>query len=1543
MEVPTSLQPKTLLRLSYPALASHLNDLIEQSPEPERVNILNSLISRLVTTESIPPTVYAVWLPIALRYSPGLLAVALSFPTSYGIRDAGIRSLSRAFHNRPEISQCMDDLFLLLESHLMRPLVLYAVRLLPLCSSEMVTRHLTGLPETWIPIPVIRLLVPCHATLLRQIAVGSVMVPPYVRRSVVKETARGLVCSLESYASLYSNAALSDLHDPRIAFCLDLFHVLGTDPDLRDVRVEISTYVDSFLRLRNVPFDLVLQVAEAALPLAMEFSKPSQELKTRKRPDTNTTLNPTSRSILTVPLAQELLRYWSVAVCGHASTDARFIAKKRASRRYAHRPRKEHRHALECLLAKILRDYPDDKLNTQRVQNMYREEFSQAVEALCESIAPEVRLPFLKLLCHHTKYLSYDISSPTPSDREQALLPGWPTTVLRLLPAADAAQLFNRSLKIYACAELLPELDIGSTHGFTLVDQYMLKAKWEGEMGVKDFPATQKYIHELKTRAQEEPNELLKLDAARGAIWTAIASTSIELFHSVLHWTGRFARNPTIFAGLMLDAVLMPKREAISLSELSSAVAASHNVLYTEPDSSPKIARTIPQFIGSLVHRRILGSVQLADSLLNPLIPVIIKYERTGIADGQEKIGWPCIDGLLAGMPCPSSLSDEILGFMDRLAQQREEVFRFERQRREPDVLSLEPGWPRGLALQFLFPSPLWASRLLSRPHAAPFVAGRAKEVLFSPQDILMRRAPAEKLPIGRFVDDLVYAVQAYVGCDKKEEMKTRAIKIWQHYQEQLSDHPDSLQNFRIWLTRGDYIPEVKIQRIMQQINPVDKPIATYLEDHLMSDEDVELDPRPGQVYRINVPVTVLLCRMSGARLPFETLTRDTAGVRDKIRNWPFENYGVYSLPRKLSLETREAIILSGLLILETFTKRRILSSSFPKEAWRYPPAYLEGQFVTKMHRNPAKTLQRIPEVLRSFNCSVSPTLMKGVCDSILDSITLRDPTDPISVSLLRCTVRMIQILSHSDKPFLAVDLVLRTMKELPQETSLCKSLNLFEIGNRLPPDQAVRMAEEGVALVKDRLHNIERGPDTNGPGSIQSNTTISIINTSKQVARTIGESSFLSVKMTLEMLETLFMGTTNSDIRVQALFSIFAQLEQGIAPDSVYVTLKRLSKSASGPSETQQVTEEEWIAAEKGDGPLPSVTAARWRRMLRTILLHAYDYVPDSHMEKYLQDIVLPLLDESTVQHSRWMKAFISRLDIQEKIDIADFPFGPFDPQMINAVLFKWQRYLPASYLLRQRTASFSHLHHKTMDAIGTALSKRDVEFRNTSEGEHWLDCFAIYRDPIIFDYLDSMFCNGVNSKVQNGLTLDVIAEEYTARAAAIVRNPTVYSFAERRFVVWPALILNLLWGLSDRLQTEFAEERKETEQHLIKKTMETIWKLMRHRAVLLPFPTRKGTTGNQVSAFVQELLRLVWICAEDSAKHVNPECRRNCALLLGNIEHDGVYECLRVNLTHVWLSEMGITEIRLDDELTTMIARWKRSSTEFIRRIGWILDGQN
>ncbi|KAF9895122.1 hypothetical protein FE257_000024 [Aspergillus nanangensis] len=1643
MDIIPSLEPKLLIRLRHGDLAQHFQSLIRD----HHVDSINNQISHLIHTESLPATVYAIWLPIALRDAPHLLATALTDLESHGIRLAAISAISRSFRSpkwrstwktlgeaegiialltqlsitdvravltalgrcrnhtpREEIAACMEGLVVLLEQQddTRRPLAQHTDLLLPLCSAAFVETRLKSIsdsPETKV---LVRRLAPHQVPLLRRVALEAVDVPRHLRETVVRTARTYLVRSRDPYTPIHATAEITD---PGIAFCIDFFRGVSADKRRDDtVKFWVNPYIKEVHRLvtnRRTCFDQILPLLKAAVPQAVQFS-----------PSTSLSIN----------LVRDVLRYWSLAFYGRAGDPHESVTQLTLSKNHPSRPSPSHREELQRLVVEILRDHPDERLKVKRTgtgkapgpatatgpgtpQQQQPDMFLFVRDLLLE-VAPLARLPLLRLLCAHNKFLAYDLTSSVPSTRERNLVPVWQFKVHRILPAEHSKTLFMRSSAIYDHAEFIPAPDITPPNfaGLCWVDQCKLKVRWDC-VAAGDMSVTHRVLAEFRTRAQRSRDAATRAVYAGAAIISARETLSLDILHDTLRWTRRFIQDPGVFPDLLkimlspemaclVSCVKVPaSRQPSSLDALSIAVQQSHAILDTirdlilqyfkEPGASDKATMHIPEFIPSLVYHRMIKttkadlgtSKQLADILLQPLIPVIMTYEHVGLNEAEVKIQWPTVRGILQRLACPDRLSDEVLAFVDQVAQQRDQLIQSERQTLCPDVLSLDPAWPRGLPIQDLLPSVKWALHAMRRPHAAPFVTARIRDIVFAPEAIALSPPPHNEDPIRQwFIDDLLFAIQAYTGWGHVRGVVRRLREIWDHYASMLAPFPDHYRTFQRWFSLRIVGFNRRVQRGMRFVRPHEPPTATYLVDPIMPEEVIEWHPRPALVDELKeIPIIVLYCRAYVRMLPWPAFKRNETKV-GPLGSWPFPGF-VGTCVRSLALESRDAIGLSALLMLETFTKKRLLPGAFPEQHLRYPPMYLEGHFVNLVNQDPPQLLRSVPQVLKHFMSTIPAGLLRELCSGLLDTLAAMDAADPIHSSLLRCTVHLIKLLSDSHKPDYAVDIVLRFLQDFPNESSYHRHLKLSLLGDRLSPAQAHGFIQQIARIV----------------------STGSKISTAKQLAQLVHQVRFLSPAAARHILHDLVTSTTHIDARVDAVASIFTLLRRNTPQTGTYKLLKHLSLLAACPSEREHATEQDWAAAEADSTvSLPSISPPTDRPLLELFVHKAAAKVPDPDKRSYLTDILLPLLAESTSQHARWMRIFLSRLNLPDTdTDMhSSFPFGAFDPVLVDSILAAWGNYLPASFLALQRALSLSYIHHRYLQRITAALAHQNVEFRQTDAGTHWAECLHIYQETYPFGRLHMALNRGLADRLPDGLTVEALCEEFRLRAATVARHPIAYDPKTRRFRASAKPLLEGMYrmvrsrgrgqganrvqhyrlvqrtlemvvqdietlhagGLPSMGSVEEKEEEKEQEEEdpvVLPSTMEL--------QVLLLLPEEGDIKGEEeeddpVGEFARRMLQLVTVCVGDpvcllewealrpALERVQVDHLAKCAVLLGDVGEGeaGLDACLRVRLALVLLTRMEKEAILLDGEVHEMVQRWKRSENDFIRRKGWAVDGE-
>jgi hypothetical protein len=518
MQIPEDLQPRVLL-VHPAALAKHLQTILLSDPSQENLSSINSYILHQVYTEAVSSFVYQVWLFIAYRHSPHLLFGALCDQKSAGVRRAGSKVLRHIFRKKSwktrgwdplggaqgiktlldglPLAQvrwfvkaispgpggelfaiCIDDLVANIDSSdtwTTRSLSTYMAPLYACCTSKRVTEILRS--SILCSGPFYRELGRRHSQLLRQIANGTVEVPPKVRRRILDTCVNALLQSNEAYVPIHATDIPPDI-PPGLKFGLDLLsHIRADEPDLWTNQILIRRWTELVVRLairRNLPFDSILPIISSSLEMCRVAD---------------------SSDWLSQYLPVEVIRCWSLARFGASGHQGPFYPTMRRLRASSpSRPSAVNQAALEyCLIQQVLKSR-DERLSVQRTQATFTRELCK----LLSYVHIDGKLEFLQLLCRHSPTLNFDLTVWPPSEEERKLIPVWEYDVLRGLPVSSSKALFRRILQSHHCDTYLPS-DLVERNSWKLFweNQCSLWAKWEGSTAKTsdDFPVTLKGIH----------------------------------------------------------------------------------------------------------------------------------------------------------------------------------------------------------------------------------------------------------------------------------------------------------------------------------------------------------------------------------------------------------------------------------------------------------------------------------------------------------------------------------------------------------------------------------------------------------------------------------------------------------------------------------------------------------------------------------------------------------------------------------------------------------------------------------------------------------------------------------------------------------------------------------------------------------------------------------------------------------------------------------------------------------------------------------------
>ncbi|KAE8402861.1 hypothetical protein BDV37DRAFT_284356 [Aspergillus pseudonomiae] len=1649
MDVNIAFQPKTLLRHEFPALASHFHSLIQDQSSVEQVHELNRRLLELTYQEALPPAIYGVWLPIALRVVPDVLQAAIQDPVSHGVREAGIRALARAFHSKewkaqgwdalggaegirdlltelsvreivlvfksiatcrhvaePEIlSTCVEDLIRLLQREspsrlspsLLRPLY-------PLCSSTFLKDLLSGLPEGPSLVSVVQKLGRLHADLVQQVAVGHISVPLEAQVRVLKDRVHDLIDSPKPYTPLLARDLPSDM-PPGLVFCLDLYHVMSEN-FLLATRVggAREEYIKKALRLacrKNLPSNYITIFLQHMAPLWLRLMR---------------TLLDDS---LPEPLFQEVIGCWSIARCGTTGTATESTVKRFTRSNNRSRPTRDDEMALESILKRLINSTADPRENLKDARPLLEAK-------LLEHIAPSERLAFIRLVCQHSEQLRFDIDMSPPSEREKKLVPIWHFETLRVLPDTDGQRLFDRMLAIHGCEEFIPTPPEVQTLSWT--DQCLLKIGWEARAAhTDDLPFSHKVIREMQEEARRGRDHEHRLKWAGVAVDAALATSSADIFTSVVQWTQRFLRDPLVFPDLLKDKILgsevasfiscvdiSPACRPTSISQLSDVVQGANksldNVLELvllasqEPGGKKRSINRLLNFISKIVESRIRGLKQyqpldsqseVANVLLNPLIPLFLAYECIVQPDEEPITNKNRLKGLLANLECPAQPAEAAIMFIDNLAERRDRLWQKTRTNTDIAISRLGKGWPKGLPIQYLVPGTRWAHYALQYTTAAPYLRSRLENVMKAPfHDTLTPKPELDVMPSDEWVDSLRYAIESYVGIGE-EKNKTSLVSLFQYYKSELENfvagnqqHFEQLQMFRQWL-RGlaETMEAPEAAAIIDQDQYTRTPNTRFLDQDPRSHGMFVWDPRyecceeEADEEPTDIPVTLLYCRMyeeipTSQTVPFP---QDEAVV-DPLSVWTLDRTSPTKLDKPF-LECQEAVILSSILFLHTNEDRRpLVSSPFPNSAsMRYPRVSLDDRFMMYAKEDSSTAGKRATQALKKFIKAVPARLLRDLVMSLLDTAEDLSPKSTSYGTVLAGVTDIIVLLGLSDRPELAVDVVNRVIQSLPDASSYHRHMRLIGLGRRLQPGRAKDFIEQFAKFVTDGLEQNKKqynqSTSDNSETADQPKHFVKIT-TVKMLGEILAEAAFLPTTMNVSVLQNLFNKSHHIDVRARVVSAALCLFDKAFDTKVIFSTIAGFASQVVGPREAEPTSEAEWIDAENG-GKLPTVSLTDERPALDLFVKTAYHRLPKEYMAEYVQKILLPLVDESARQHKRWMKVFLSRT-VADMSVLKTVDFGPFHIQIIDEILGKWKEYLPASFLRRRRDYALSCIHQLELERVTQAIAKRDPGYRQTNAGKHWSQYIDSCRTWQPLGHLKNLLGEPVKSKVPDGITIESLATEYVERAAIIARHPIKFASEQGKFVVSTDVIMDALESLLVKTRGYWETEYESQHQLLYQKLLEEIaadveslrteeWRnsidrqpvvlpsWLELQVTILPSPKVNPLVEEPHKEFVRRVLLLVESCAEEpaflaefklleeameTAQHAEI---LSCALLLGNgpvSEHTSLYGTLRIQLAQNLVSRLDPAELELNDEVKAMLRKWKTSPSEYVRGVGWRFD---
>ncbi|OBT83310.1 hypothetical protein VE02_07961 [Pseudogymnoascus sp. 03VT05] len=1037
-----------------------------------------------------------------------------------------------------------------------------------------------------------------------------------------------------------------------------------------------------------------------------------------------------------------------------------------------------------------------------------------------KSFAPAAGLPLLKLLYCHIPTVRVDLDRPQLNDEEWRRIE-LDAAILTKLTPSDSKWLFSRLPNLPAAESLIKFHMRGLP--WTMVDTNspwwfkhgLLKIMWEVEDAQPSGGSyeTLKFLENVRAEAEKSRDPDIRASWAFRAAEVTIRSNSVAIMRDVTVWSRRYQRDHNVYpvitenlqhwsAGDVLSSVtLPPNRRPESLSELKALVDEANSFLslhieaavqyLREPSFVPRQFISLDKLLRQVLGKRIdgvqtlrrlgLGSEsQLASILIESMIPVLMFYEETSLADGNGPLRWDVPNGPLRTEPIFRPRHLFALPFLDNLAKRIDELWAQSRLKRNDLVATLDKGWPRGLPIQYLLPEDQWLIQALANPEAAPFVAERVRNVVFCDAETALAPIPKNTEAIGLFVDKLDVAIRSYVGSGLSAGALGRIERVWEHYSHVVPAAAGHIEFVKSLLK--DIASSGGIEWLKEDVVSPLPPSLPVSENNSEVDlEPTEWDPRPNGGSRDDEstenndvdknPQNLLLSRVSATKSEHyqcswyqqefskpvhSTLTKSVDSEPGFWRTWINEIH-------KLPMSSRGALVASAMLYLDAFVagNSRLLSNQFPAGALhpRYPPMYLDYEFLSSAGKssNTEVYVNDAILALRKLKSIVPPLLLRDLANSMLNKLVDMG-NDEHNHQLESATFKVISLLSHSDRPHLASDLGLKVIERMPDSSSWHRRVISVGLCKRLTYTQVEEMLRKFSHYIIDSLKGQHAGHETENVEYSEDHPKrkYAKVITMKLLAELLENGDLVSSEISLDILQSLFVTSNHIDVKAAALSAI----------------RELLAKEA------------EWLAAENG-GLLPKCDN---ERPLLKLFLKAKSRIPEKFHEDYVRSVLLKILDESTRQHTRWMRIFLGRFSLSTK-EASSVSFGPFELRVLSytpgvanyadKLLSEWPEYISKDYLLLNRELSLSlgYRDCEKLAHINKKIPAKDPTLWETNAGEHWrhyLQSHTEYRSA--FEPLSRLMAQNMQPRFPDGITLEDVEEEYFQRVAIAARDPRCY-----------------------------------------------------------------------------------------------------------------------------------------------------------------------
>lgn len=917
----------------------------------------------------------------------------------------------------------------------------------------------------------------------------------------------------------------------------------------------------------------------------------------------------------------------------------------------------------------------------------------------------------------------------------------------------------------------------------------------------------------------------------------------------------------------------------------------------------------------------------------------------------------------------------------------------------DPAVAALEPPWPRGLPIQCLM-GPFNVS-VATAFYQTPFIANRVAEVIMSDPAVALVGVTNDKeirRGVGQFIDNFGIALAVYVmQCPQGHERDSRMYAAWSHAINALSHGPpaspshfnQTMVSRRLSEDEAELFWRNVFEKAIPQVKIPDSATKTNEEYPVIP---MDIDPQnpfewnpaalvPPRVESRGLPATVLDCMIVApqwlqwnTRQEFYVPKPETqATVSEQIWS-PRRLQNFRDLPKPV----QEGMIATALLTKASKTEGSlgILALPFPSEFdVRFPSLFLDHDFLLS-----SDALYFSTDIALSHMIKMVPsTLLLDMAVSALDALS-RTPSDSTKLaSTERNAYGLLMLLSKSDRPHLASDLIVRTILDRPDASSWHRRLLNLTLVRNLSAEQAQSIFS---LLAFSILEGLERQVPSSSTQQKAEGLDISSkryikVTTVKFLAKILDDADFVPPGFCDEILSKLFQTASHVDVRVAVLESMVSRLgrcadESSNALAERMISALELAIPVLGSLNERKETQDlDWTEAEN-TGKLPEVYEDGGMEKLPPMLnvvLHAIKShrIPSDELRtSFIRRIVLPVVEKSKEESARWVKLFtVKHLPTGQSCRRPYFPVRPgILAYLIEVCSSEVPKYIVDLY---QEFLLTNISPPATLIELSNIING-DIELRNSNEGQYWLSLYgkgAEISTSVIVSMLTKPW---KSSTVRDGFEISHVQDIVFEQAEALLQlsdeslkhwndfmtalGPPVapYRSGQDR-KAWLAhgkpVILRIIKRI-DALRTPAWQGDRHRQPTVLPLTFGLrLWLLDYPQLYQYPGASDRCVTfARQLVLAVHEVLDL-GLAHHDKMEEIKsaawrclPEDGRRVACYLGKIEPGDSIEMqeiiLRVELADALLREVKLPQNKDDEILQSikaMMEAWRNSVLEDVR----------